>query len=104
MAPRQTKGDAISDTQTMGTLIQKWEETRPLPEIDPELQDVDKIGLYIDAFFRGHAAKMLGLKNKFSAIYERVMSKYTVKKPTYDEDSDSDELFERIFGSQAMKD
>ena len=104
VAPRQTKGDAISDTQTMGTLIQKWEETRPLPEIDPELQDADKIGLYIDAFFRGHAAKMLGLKNKFSAIYERVMSKYTVKKPTYDEDSDSDELFERIFGSQAMKD
>lgn len=46
---------------------------------------------------------MLGLKNKFSAIYERVMSKYTVKKPTYDEDSDSDELFERIFGSRAME-
>lgn len=49
----------------MGTLIQKYEETRPLPEIDPELADVDKIGTYIDAFYRGHASKMLGLKIDF---------------------------------------
>ena len=83
----------------MGTLIQKFEETRPLPEIDPELQDIDKIGLYIDSFYRGHASKMLGIKNKFSNLYEKVMSKYTVKPPEYDEESDSEDLFDKIFGS-----
>lgn len=97
--PRQGSGEIDSNSQTFGTLIQKYEETRPLPEIDPELQDVDKIGLYIDVFFKGHACKMLGLKNTFTHIYEKFMSKYTVDKPQYDEDNNSETLFEKIFGS-----
>ena len=99
IAPRQTTMDSMADAQTFGTLIQKYEETRPLPEIDPELQDVDRIGLYIEAFFKGHASKMLGLKNRFSNIYENVMAKYTVKPPEYDEETDSEILFEKLFGS-----
>lgn len=97
--PKQVTLDTMTDAQTLGTLIQKYEETRPLPEIDPELEDVDKIGLYIDAFFRGHASKMLGLKNRFSNIYEKVMSKYTVKPPEYDNEEDTEVIFEKIFGS-----
>ena len=100
LKPKQNTLDTFSDAQTMGTLIQKYEETRPLPDIDPELSDVDKIGLYIDAFYRGHASKMLGLKNRFSNIYEKVMSKYAVKPPSYDEESDSEILFDKIFGSK----
>ena len=99
LKPKQNSLDAMSDAQVMGTLIQKWEETRPLPEIDPELQDVDKIGLYIDVFFRGHTSKMLGLKNAFSHIYEKFMSKYTVNNPQYDADEDSEYIFEKVFGS-----
>lgn len=97
--PRQTGMDSMAEAQTLGTLIQKYEETRPLPNIDPELQDVDKIGLYIDSFYRGHACKMLGLKNTFTNLYEKVMSKYTVKPPEYDDESDSEILFDKIFGS-----
>ena len=100
LKPKQNSLDTFSDAQTLGTLIQKYEETRPLPEIDPELEDVDKIGLYIDAFYRGHASKMLGLKNRFSNIYEKVMSKYTVTPPSYDEESDSEILFDKIFGNK----
>ena len=99
ITPKQTGMDTFADAQTLGTLIQKWEETRPLPEIDPELQDVDKIGLYIDAFFRGHTSKMLGIKNKFSNIYEKVMSKYTVKPPEYEDEEASETTFNKIFGS-----
>ena len=44
-------------------------------------------------------SKMLGLKNRFSNIYERVMEKFTVKPPEYDEETDSEILFEKIFGS-----
>ena len=61
-------------------------------------KDVDKIGLYIDVFFKGHLSKMMGLKNAFSALYERYIAKYTVKKPEYDEDVDSEVLFDKIFG------
>ena len=100
ITPRQTGMDAFADAQTLGTLIQKWEEEKPLPEIDPELQDVDKIGLYLDAFFRGHTSKMLGIKNAFSNIYEKVMSKYTVKPPSYEDDEDSEAVFNKIFGTQ----
>ena len=100
LKPKQNTLDTFSDAQTMGTLIQKYEETRPLPEIDPELADVDKIGTYIDAFYRGHASKMLGLKNRFSNIYEKVMAKYAVKQPSYDEETDSEILFDKIFGSK----
>lgn len=99
ITPKQTGMDAFADAQTLGTLIQKWEETRPLPEIDPELEDVDKIGLYIDAFFKGHTSKMLGIKNTFSNIYEKVMAKYTVKPPTYEDDEDSEDMFNKIFGN-----
>lgn len=100
LKPKQNNLDTLSDAQTMGTLIQKYEETRPLPDIDPELEDVDKIGTYIDVFYRGHASKMLGLKNRFSNLYEKVMAKYAVKPPSYDEESDSEILFDKIFGSQ----
>lgn len=100
LKPKQNTLDTFSDAQTMGTLIQKYEETRPLPEVDPELADVDKIGTYIDAFYRGHASKMLGLKNRFSNIYEKVMAKYAVKQPSYDEETDSEILFDKIFGNK----
>lgn len=99
ITPRQSGMDTFADAQTLGTLIQKYEETRPLPEIDEELNDIDKIGLYIDTFYRGHAAKMLGLKNPFTNIYEKVMSKYTVKPPEYEDEVDSEDVFNKIFGT-----
>lgn len=99
LKPKQNTLDTGSDAQTFGTLIQKWEETKPIPECDPELADVDKIGLYIDVFFKGHTSKMLGLKNTFTHIYENFMNKYTVKPPTYEDEQDSEEVFEKVFGS-----
>ena len=51
--------------------------------------------------FKGHLSKMMGLKNAFSSTYEKFISKYTVKKPEYDEDTDSEALFDKIFGQKA---
>ena len=98
LQPKQNSGDTTADNQTFGTLIDKWENTRPLPEIDEELKDVDKIGWYIDTFFRGHLAKMMGLKNGLSNLYLKFMKKYTVEKPEYDGDENSEALFDAIFG------
>ena len=98
LQPKQNAGDTTSDNQTFGTLIDKWENERPLPEIDEELRDVDKISWYVDVFFRGHLAKMMGLKNGLSNLYSKFMKKYTVEKPEYDIDENSEALFDAIFG------
>lgn len=105
LQPKQNAGDTTADNQTFGTLIDKWENERPLPEIDEELRDVDKIGLYIDTFFKGHTCKMLGEKNAYSNLYSSMMKKFTVDKPEYesDEDYDSEASFDR-FVSGALKD
>lgn len=99
LQPKQNSGDTTADNQTFGTLIDKWENTRPLPEIDEELKDVDKIGWYIDVFFKGHLSKMMGLKNGLSNLYTKFMKKYTVEKPEYSDEENSEILFDAIFGN-----
>ena len=101
LQPKQNSGDTTADNQTFGTLIDKWENTRPLPEIDEELKDVDKIAWYIDVFFKGHLSKMMGLKNGLSNLYTKFMKKYTVEKPEYSDEENSEVLFDAIFGSQS---
>lgn len=103
LQPKQNSGDAMADNQTFGTLIDKFENERPLPEIDEELRDVDKIGYYIDAFFKGHTCKMLNVRNAFSNLYSSMMKKFTVKKPEYnldEDDYDSEINFDAIFGDK----
>ena len=101
LQPKQNSGDSTADNQTFGTLIDKWENERPLPEIDEELKDVDKIGFYVDIFFRGHLSKMMGLKNGLSNLYNKFMKKYTVEKPEYSDEENSEVLFDAIFGNQS---
>ena len=104
LQPKQNSGDTMADNQTFGTLIDKWENTRPLPEIDEELKDVDKIGLYIDIFFRGHLSKMMGLKNGLSNLYNKFMKQYSVEKPEYSDEENSEILFDAIFGNPSSDD
>lgn len=102
LQPKQNSGEATAENQTLGTLIDKWENERPLPEIDEELKDVDKIGLYIDVFFKGHLAKMMGLKNGLSSLYNKYIKRYTVEKPEYSDEENSEVLFDAIFGSTSL--
>ena len=104
LQPKQNAADSLSQAQTFGTLIEKYETTRPLPEIDPELKDVDKIGLYLDVFFKGHLAKMMGLTNGLSRLYEKYMKKYTVERKDFADEEDSEVLFDAIFGSHDVSD
>ena len=101
LKPSQNNSNALTESKTFGQLIEKWENEKPIPEPDDDFKDVDRIGLYIDVFFKGHLSKMMGLKNGFSSLYEKFMHKYTVKRPEYDEDTDSEVLFEQIFGTKA---
>lgn len=96
LKPKQTNMDALAEDRTFGQLIKIWENEKPVPEPDPEFKDVDGIGRYISVFFLGHLAKMVGIKNKFSRMYDEEMAKYTVEKPEYEEDTEA--LFDAIFG------
>ena len=97
ITPRQNSLDTLSEGQNFGQMIQRWEDEKPIPECDPELRDVDHIGQYIDVFYKGHMAKMLSLKNSLQNIYESFMKKFTVERPEYNEEEDSEELFDKIF-------
>lgn len=91
LKPKQNNLDALSDAQTLGTLLQKYEEEKPLPTLDPELEDVDGIGRYVNAFYMGHICKMFGLKNEYAQQYEEEMAKYTVTPPEYSEDGEDED-------------
>lgn len=102
LQPKQNAGDTTADNQTFGTLIDKWENERPLPEIDEELKDVDRIGTYVDVFYKGHLSKMMGLKNGLSNLYTKFIKKYTVQKPEYSDEENSEVLFDAIFGNASL--
>lgn len=104
LQPKQNSTDTLSDAQTFGTLIDKWETTRPIPEIEEELRDVDKIGYLIHVFFTGHMAKVLDLSPSLSKIYDKYIKKYTVEKQKQSGESDDEVLFDKIFGKKNIDD
>ena len=97
--PSQSNAEAMADQMSFGQLLDKWEHDKPIPKPEKEFEDPDKIGLLIDVFFKGHLSKMMSLKNAFSTLYEKYMSKYTVTKPEVSEE-DEEALFNQIFGEQ----
>lgn len=100
--PSQNGSNALTEAKTFGQLIEKWEDEwdggKPIPEPDPDFADRDNVIRYIDTFFKGHLAKMMGLKNGFSRLYDKFISKFTVNTPQYDEDTDSEAIFDQLFG------
>ena len=102
LQPKQNSGETTSESQTFGTLIDKWENTRPIPEADDDFKDVDNVALYIDTFFRGHTCKMLEVKNSYSALYDKVIKDYTVQKPEYSSEENSEVIFDAMFGNKEL--
>lgn len=84
--PNQETGANATDQATFGTLIKKFEDERPVDEVDPEWKSSKKIRKYIDIFFKGHLSKMLGLENDTQEEYDKEMGKYTVTPPSYEGD------------------
>ena len=99
--PNQNSGDSLINQLSFDQMIEKWEEEKPIAEPEGVFKDIDRIGMLIDVFFKGHMAVMMGIKNAFSTIYEKFMAKYTVTKPQYDEGADGETLFNKIFGEEA---
>lgn len=103
LKPVQKKDDVAGgsvDASPMGVWIRRFENERPIPEPDPELRDVDKIVRYIQVFFLGHLAKMLGKTTVYSKMYEDEIARLRVESPDMSREYDDDEeFFENRFGA-----
>lgn len=99
LKPTQRKAegqDADLENMPFGVGIRKWENTRPVPDVDPEMKDVDGIVKYVTVWFLGHLCKMVGIKNSYCKLYEEEIEKLRVKNPEF-EDDDDETLFNNIF-------
>lgn len=98
LKPVQRKQDdmdtALAETP-LGVWLYRYENKRPLPEVDDDLKDVNGMRRYVFTWM-GHLCKMLGLKNAYSQMYEDEIAKYSVEKPEYDGDDE-----ELLFGGSA---
>lgn len=97
-AQKKDEADSMVDGTPFGVWIRRWENTKPIPEPDPELQDVDGIVRYISIWFLGHLCKMLGIRNTYCKLYEDEISKMRIERPEY-EDEDDESMFNDIFST-----
>lgn len=100
LKPVQKKSDAdiAMENTPLGVWIERWETKRPVPEPDPELQDVDGVVKYITTWFFGHISHALGIKNVPCEMYEKELEKMRIRRPELAEEDD-ESLFNKIFGS-----
>lgn len=81
--PNQTNENALAESNTFGTLIEKWERNDPIPEPDPLWKDVDNIGHYFRVWVLGTLCELFNIKNPYKEEYEAEMEQYTAHKPEY---------------------
>lgn len=100
LKPAQKKEDANEDAALasipLGVWLYRYEQKRPLPQIDDDMKDVNGIRKYVFTWM-GHLCKMLGIKNGYTNLYDREIARLSVEKPHYEGDDDEamvDVLFE----------
>lgn len=97
LQPKQNVTNGVSDTYTFSELLEKWEVDRPVPEPDPEFKDVDGIFHLLKVWF-GWILKALGIKNAYTAEYEKEAEKYEVQPPNELSEVVNEDNYARIFG------
>ena len=89
LKPVQETGANSVEQETFGTLIKKWETEKPIPEPSPEWKDVDGIKKYIETYFTGHLARLLGKIKEDPELEERyteAIEEHTVRPPDREDD------------------
>lgn len=95
LTPKQEDANDKNSEKPIGVMIDMFENDRPVPEPNEEWKDADGIMKLILVYFIGHLCKMIGLKNKYSHLYEDEMDKYRVTIPEL-ENADSEDVFEYL--------
>lgn len=88
LKPNQQKNDALNQelaSTPLGVWIYRYEKDLPLPEIDPQLKDVNKVKKYVFTWM-GHLCKMMGVKNGYTKLYEEEIERLRVTRPEYDDE------------------
>jgi len=88
LTPKQesTANQQSATQATFGQFIAMIEQDEPIPEPQGAFKDPDGIRDYVSAWFYGHLAHDLRIRNNYDKEYQDAMSKYTVVRP---EDDDS---------------
>lgn len=86
---RQDDSDSELSNTPLGVWLYRYENKRPLPEIDDDLKDVNGIKKYVFTWM-GHLCKMLGKKNGFSKLYEDEIQRLRVERPEYSGEEDEE--------------
>ena len=89
--------DTAAANTPFGVWIKRWEDERPLPEIDDSMKDVDGIVKYVLTWVYGHIAHMLNIKNARTPLYDDAIAQLRVNRPEYD-DEDDETLIYDLFG------
>lgn len=89
LKPSQETGNQSVEQETFGTLIKKWEDTRPIQD-DSEWRKHDSIGKYIKTWFTGHLMRMFDIENEDESEYYEELNKYTVSLEEEGEDNGRD--------------
>ncbi|WP_144509955.1 hypothetical protein [Bacillus sp. FJAT-22090] len=89
LKPVQETGAQSVDQESFGTLIKKWEDTRPIQD-DSEWKKHDSIGKYLKVWFTGHLMRMFSLENKDEQEYFEEINKYTVATDDSEENTEGD--------------
>jgi hypothetical protein len=92
LKPIQESVAQSTEAQTLGTLIRKWENERPIPQPDKEFEDVDGIKKYLGVWFFGHLCRMLGIENDYSRQYDEETLKYTINLPEKEFDIEEEDV------------
>ena len=102
LKPTQRRDEEIEaelSSTPMGVWIYRYENKRPLPEIDEQLKDVNHLKKYVFTWM-GHLCKMLNIKNGYTRLYEEEINRLRVEKPEYDGDDD-EALMSRVYSGEA---
>ena len=94
---QKTEDNSAFDKTPFGVWIDRWEYRRPVPEVDPELNDFDDIVKKISTWFLGHICAMFGFKNKYCKLYEDKIESMRVERNDTEDDDDED-AFNLFFG------
>lgn len=87
LKPSQETGNQSVEQETFGTLIKKWEDTRPIQD-DSEWKEKDSLGKYLKVWFTGHLMRMFSIENKDEKEYFDEINKYTVVSNENEGDAD----------------
>lgn len=90
LKPVQETGAQSVDQESFGTLIKKWEDTRPIQD-DSEWKKHDSIGNYLKVWFTGHLMRMFNIENKDEKEYFDEINKYTVATNDTEEENEGEQ-------------